>query len=168
MAMMEVLTIDILAHVLRNSVFHPFIAWLLPLCQRAVGHPTTSFHFRATCAYATLITILWLLSTLNKRIAYGVPRKVDWDDEVVVITGGASGLGKVLAETYGMRGASVAVLDVREPKKDSEGLAGVHFYKCDVGDAKAVEEAKAQIEKDVRSIHNPFSPQPTSTTIQER
>ncbi|TKA81531.1 hypothetical protein B0A55_02987 [Friedmanniomyces simplex] len=143
------ITIDLLAHVLNRSLFHPFIAWLIPLCQRAVGAPYDSFNFIATCTYASLVTLLWILSAINTRIAYGLPRELDWDEEVIVITGGASGLGKILAETYGMRSASVAVLDVREPEKESEGLAAVQFYKCDVGDAEAVGRAKQQIEKDL-------------------
>ncbi|KAK3112788.1 hypothetical protein LTR53_010558 [Teratosphaeriaceae sp. CCFEE 6253] len=143
------LTIDLLVHVLNRSLFHPFIAWLVPLCQRAVGAPYESFNFRAACAWACLVTLLWLLASLSRRVAYGVPREMDWDEEVVVITGGASGLGKILAETYGMRGASVAVLDVQEPEEKSEGLAGVKFYMCDVGDVEAVGRAKAQIEQDL-------------------
>ena len=71
----------------------------------------------------------------------------------MVITGGASGLGRVMAEMFGMRGASVAVLDVRQPdaKGESEGLAGVKYYTCDVGDVDAVRSVKDRIEKDVRS-----------------
>lgn len=145
------LTIDLLVHVLNRSIFHPYIAWLIPLCLRAI---TTQYHapeFIAACVWASGVTLFALLNGLNKRVAYGLPREVDWDEEVVVITGGANGLGKILAETYGMRGASVAVLDVAKPQKESEGLAGVQFYKCDVGDADAVEKAKGQIEKDVCS-----------------
>ncbi|KAK0878951.1 hypothetical protein LTR87_007268 [Friedmanniomyces endolithicus] len=146
----EHITIDLLAHVLNRSLFHPFIAWLIPLCQRAVGAPYDSFNFTATCIYASLVTAIWILGFLDTRIAYGLPRELDWDEEVVVITGGASGLGKILAEMYGMRGASVAVLDIREPEeKESEGLASVKFYKCDVGDAEAVAKAGEQIEKDL-------------------
>jgi len=145
----EHITIDLLAHVLNRSLFHPFIAWLIPLCQRAVGAPYDSFNFTATCIYASLVTLVWVLGFLNQHIAYGLPRELDWDEEVVVITGGASGLGKILAEMYGMRGASVAVLDVRDPEEESEGLASVEFYKCDVGNAEAVARAKEQIEKDV-------------------
>ncbi|KAK1810203.1 hypothetical protein LTR12_015436 [Friedmanniomyces endolithicus] len=145
----EHITIDLLAHVLNRSLFHPFIAWLIPLCQRAVGAPYDSFNFTATCIYASLVTLVWVLGFLNQRIAYGLPRELDWDEEVVVITGGASGLGKILAEMYGMRGASVAVLDVRDPEEESEGLASVEFYKCDVGNAEAVARAKEQIEKDL-------------------
>jgi len=146
----EHITIDLLAHVLNRSLFHPFIAWLIPLCQRAVGAPYDSFNFTATCIYASIVTLIWVLGFLNTRIAYGLPRELDWDEEVVVITGGASGLGKILAETYGMRGASVAVLDVRDPEEEeSEGLATVKSYKCDVGDAEAVVRTREQIEKHV-------------------
>ena len=84
---------------------------------------------------------------------------MDWDEEVVVITGGANGLGKILAEMYGMRGASVAVLDVQKPEKESEGLAVINFYTCDVGDAEAVQKVKGEIEKDVcraQYITTPF------------
>ena len=105
--------------------------------------------FIASCVWASLVTLWAILGVFNRRIAYGLPREVDWDEEVVVITGGANGLGKILAEMYGMRGASVAVLDVRKPEKESEGLAGISFYTCDVGDAAAVEKVNAEIEKDV-------------------
>ena len=66
-----------------------------------------------------------------------------------MVTGGANGLGKIIAETYGMRGASVAILDVVEPERESEGLAGVKFYRCDIGDAEAVANAATKIRQDV-------------------
>lgn len=146
----EHLTIDLFAHVLSNSIFHPFVAWMVPLCLRAIQAPYESTEFIASCVYASMITLLWMLSVVNNRLAYGLPREVNWDDEVIVITGGAGGLGKIIAEMYGMRGASVAILDIFKPVKESEGLAGVQVYQCDVGDPAAVEKAKAQIEEDVR------------------
>ena len=152
----EHITIDLLARVLNNSIFQPFIAWLALLCQSAVGTPGTSWRFRATLYYACLLSFFSLLKLLDERYAYGKPRKLDWDEEVVVITGGASGLGKIIAEMYGMRGASVAILDVQKPSKESEGLAGVEFYECDVGNDEAVEKVKSQIEKDVRRITIPI------------
>ena len=155
----DYLTIDLLASVLNRSIFHPYICWLIPLCLRAVVTRYEAPEFIASCVWASLVTLWAILDGFNRRIAYGLPREVDWDEEVVVITGGANGLGKILAEMYGMRGASVAVLDVRKPEKESEGLAGVNFYTCDVGDAKAVEKVKAEIEKDVcraQYIATPF------------
>lgn len=147
------ITIDLLLSVLKRTIFHPFIAWLIPLCMRSLSYPYTHSHFQYTFAYAIVITLFALLYKLDKRLAWGPPRQLDWDSEVVVITGGASGLGKLLAETYGMRGVSVAVLDIRVPEeRESEGLENVHFYKCDVSDLAEVQKAKASIEKDVRRL----------------
>ena len=149
------LTIDLIARVLERSVFHPFIAWIVPLCLRATTAPYNSPQFIGASIYATIVTGIWLANAIDQRIAYGLPRELVWDDEVVVITGGASGLGRILAQTYGMRGASVAVLDVQVPdeKDEVEGLAGIKFYRCDVSDVDAVEEAKKRIEEDVRCHH---------------
>ena len=148
------LTIDLIAHVLNRSIFHPFIAWLVPLCLRAVSTPYEALDFKVACLWALIVTALAVLNVFNERLAYGIPREVDWDEEVVVITGGSSGLGKILAEIYGMRGASVAILDVQAPEKESEGLAGVQYYSCDVGDAAAIEKSKERIEKDVCSLES--------------
>lgn len=68
----------------------------------------------------------------------------------MVITGGASGLGRCIAETFGMRGASVAVLDVKEVE-GGVGAWGVgcRWYRCDVGDFDEVQKVRGEIEKDV-------------------
>lgn len=153
------LTIDLLVSVLQNSLFHPFIAWLIPLCLLCIGHPSTSPKILYSCYYALSITLLWLLSVLNKRLAYPSPREVDWDTEVVVITGGASGLGRILADVYAMRGASVAVLDVVVAKGEEgdgqEGSgsgSGVRWYRCDVGSEEDVLRCKGEVERDVSSL----------------
>ncbi|KAF2864310.1 NAD(P)-binding protein [Piedraia hortae CBS 480.64] len=143
------ITLDLLVQICQRSVFHPFIAWLVPLCQRAVGASYTSFEVRLTCAYAAAVTLAWILGSVNQRIAYGAPRQPVPGDDVVVITGGANGLGKILADMYGMRGASVAVLDVQEPEERSEASKDVKYYLCDVGDAAAVTQAKEKIETDL-------------------
>ncbi|RMX80691.1 hypothetical protein D0869_07364 [Hortaea werneckii] len=126
--------------------------WLIPLCQRSIGAPGDSIQVLSTTFYASLITALWLFGFLDRKIAYGQPRELDWENEVVVITGGAGGLGKIMAEMYGMRGVSVALLDVREPEWESEGMAGVKFYRCDVGKRTDAEKAKGQIEKDLGPV----------------
>jgi NAD(P)-dependent dehydrogenase (short-subunit alcohol dehydrogenase family) len=73
---------------------------------------------------------------------------VDLSEEVIVITGGASGLGLLIAEVYGMRGATVAVLDVKE--LESGEARGVSAYKCDVGDKEQLARVAVEIERDVR------------------
>jgi NAD(P)-dependent dehydrogenase (short-subunit alcohol dehydrogenase family) len=88
-----------------------------------------------------------MANIINQRIAFGLPREVDLSEEVIVITGGASGLGMLVAEVYGMRGASVAVLDVND--MEHQEARGITFYRCDVSDKDQVAKAAAQIEKDV-------------------
>lgn len=115
--------------------------WQHPAIQIAIG-------------YASLLTALFFVNVLNKQIAYSKPRKVDFSEEVIVVTGGASGLGLLIAEVYGMRGASVAVLDVKE--LESGESRGVYVYKCDVGDKKQVAKAAIEIERDVSNIFRLF------------
>lgn len=159
------ITIDLLALILVRSIFHPYIAWLIPLCLRSLSYSYSHPHFKYTCIYAACITALALLRKLDKRLAWGPARTLNWDDEVVVITGGASGLGKVLAETYGMRGVSVAVLDIHEPEEQSEALENVRFYQCDVTNLANVQKAKAAIEKDVRTCRSTNSHNTIFTTL---
>ncbi|SMR41821.1 unnamed protein product [Zymoseptoria tritici ST99CH_1E4] len=143
------LTIDLFAHVLSTSIFHPFVACLIPVCFRSIQAPYDSPQFIASCIFAGLVTLIWMLSVVNKRVAYGLPREVDWTEEVVVITGGANGLGKVIAETYAMRGARVAILDLVQSTGETESEGDVRFYQCDVGDAEAVEKVAKRINDDL-------------------
>lgn len=109
-------------------------AWNDPAMQLSIG-------------YASLLTMLFFLGILNHQIAFTKPRKVDFSEEVIVITGGASGLGLLIAEVYGMRGATVAVLDVKD--LESGEARGVEVYKCDVGDKEQVARVAFEIERDV-------------------
>ena len=102
---------------------------------------------RASIYWASALTLWYFIDVLNKQVAYSVPREVDLSDEVIVVTGGASGLGLLIAEVYGMRGATVAVLDVK--KLESGEARGVTSYLCDVGDKAQVVKVAAQIEKEV-------------------
>lgn len=97
--------------------------------------------------WGVLVTVSWMANIINQRIAYGLPREVDLSEEVIVITGGASGLGMLVAEVYGMRGASVAVLDVND--MEHQEARGITYYRCDVSDKDQITKVAAQIEKDV-------------------
>lgn len=141
------LSVDLLLKVLYVTLLHPFVCWVIPLCLRARTVKWEAPPMLAAFAWATLVTLGWAAAAVNRRVAYGPPREVDLEDEVIVVTGGAGGLGLLLAEVYGMRGASVAVLDVKD-MENSESR-GVTYYKCDVGDREQLARAAAQIEKDV-------------------
>lgn len=141
------LSVDLIVKVLNVTFLHPFVCWMIPLCFRAQTVRWEAPRMIASIAWATFITLCWMAGVVNQRIAYGLPREVDLSEEVIVITGGASGLGMLVAEVYGMRGASVAVLDVNEMENGE--ARGVTYYKCDVGDKAQVKKVADEIERDV-------------------
>ena len=57
--------------------------------------------------------------------------------KVVVVTGGASGIGAGIAAAFAQEGATVAVLDIRAGAADQE--TDRRFYECDVSDENSVE-----------------------------
>jgi hypothetical protein len=141
------LSVDLILKVFNITIFHPFICWLIPLCLRAQTTKWEAPPMLAAFAWAIFISLCWIASAVNQRIAHGAPREVDLSEEVIVVTGGASGLGMLIAEVYGMRGASVAVLDVN--KMENGEARGVTYYHCDVGDKAQVAKVAVEIEKDV-------------------
>ncbi|KAH6608081.1 hypothetical protein Trco_004394 [Trichoderma cornu-damae] len=141
------LSVDLILKVFNVTIFHPFICWLVPLCLRAQTTKWEAPPMVAAIAWAAFVSLCSVAGAANQRIAHGAPREVDLGEEVIVVTGGASGLGMLVAEVYGMRGASVAVLDVNE--MDHGEARGVRHYRCDVGDKAQVARAAAEIEKDL-------------------
>ncbi|KAJ5364309.1 uncharacterized protein N7496_010022 [Penicillium cataractarum] len=146
------LTLDTLLRVLRNTLLSPFIAWIIVLCLRAQVTPPTDPAFIIAVAYATILTLLFVAGVINHRVAHGLPRTVDFANEVVLVTGGASGLGLLVAQMYAMKGASVAVLDIRDiGAKEQDEVFGedVQYFRCDVGDRRALEGVRGEIENEL-------------------
>ncbi|ORY55073.1 short-chain dehydrogenase [Pseudomassariella vexata] len=144
------LSIDLLLKVLNVTIFHPFIAWLIPLCFRAEHMAYTAKPMMATSAWAVAVTLVWMGNMMSHKIAYGMHREVDLSEEVIVVTGGASGLGLLVAEVYGMRGATVAVLDKAE--LESNDARGITYYKCDITDKAQIARVAGEIEKDLGAV----------------
>lgn len=146
------LTLDTLLHVVHRTLLNPFLAWILVLCLRAQVTPTTSPAWIICVSYAVALTVLFVARVVNHRVANGIPRTVDSAREVVLVTGGASGLGLLIAQIYGMKGASVAVLDIKDlgEKEVTEMFGeGVGYWNCDVGERGALERIKEEIEVEV-------------------
>jgi hypothetical protein len=145
--------------VFKITFFHPFVSWIVPLCFRAQNMYWDAPPMLVSIAWASFITLCWMFNVINDRLAFGLPREVDLSEEVIVITGGASGLGLLIAEVYGMRGATVAVLDVKEMENGE--ARGVTYYKCDVTDKTEIARVAAEIERDVSApIISKFLPGP--------
>jgi len=144
------LTLDLIITVLSRTLFQPFIACLLPLCLRALAAPYNSTSFIVTFAFAFLVCIYHVWMIIDTRIAYGSPRLMDWEKEIVVITGGAQGLGACMAEIYSLRSVAVAVIDIAVPQEqDGTEVEGIWYYRCDIKHYGNVEETWERIVKDV-------------------
>lgn len=54
------------------------------------------------------------------------PSRLDWSEQIVVLTGGASGIGELLANTLAVRGVTVVVLDIK-PIITENRMLFLHF-----------------------------------------
>ncbi|OAA65873.1 NAD(P)-binding domain protein [Niveomyces insectorum RCEF 264] len=71
----------------------------------------------------------------------------DWSKEIVLITGGSSGLGRLVVDEFARRGITVVVLDVRDPVAAFPGSVG--FYKVDPTDDDAVDAVADRVRTNV-------------------
>ncbi|KFY86197.1 hypothetical protein V498_07582 [Pseudogymnoascus sp. VKM F-4517 (FW-2822)] len=65
-------------------------------------------------------------------------------EEIVLITGGSSGLGALMAQDFAQRGVKVITMDVNPPQNTQDGI---HFYKVDVTSSEGLAAAGAEIRK---------------------
>jgi len=73
---------------------------------------------------------------------------------VALVTGGASGMGRIFAQRLADGGAQVAILDVNETglRETKGSRPNVHPYPCDVTDFAAVQDAVAAVEGEYGAI----------------
>lgn len=62
----------------------------------------------------------------------------DLRDKVVIVTGGAQGIGEAIAKRFLQEGSKVVIFDIREPRWD---IGDAVFIKVDVSDSKQVKDA---------------------------
>lgn len=154
------LSIDLLLLVAKTTLLHPILCWLYPLALRAQAFHWHMRPLQYGIVYAIIIDFFWFLgrlNTLGRNGAFSRRTKpqhaangedVGEDvDEVVVVTGGSSGLGQIVAEIFALKGISVAVLDIKKPCM--EGNYALTYYECDVSDITAVKRVASQITQDV-------------------
>ena len=100
----------------------------------------------------------------NQGSLFFRPARFDWGEQIVVVTGGASGIGELIANTLAVRNVTVAVLDVNPIETEncaSQGPRGgvvlteaaadnISYYKCDVSKYEEVQAAAKKIQEEVR------------------
>ncbi|KAI0148712.1 NAD(P)-binding protein [Xylariaceae sp. FL1272] len=72
----------------------------------------------------------------------------NWPDEIAVVTGGSSGIGKIIVERLAALGVRVAVLDVQEMPKEMRTNDRVRFFECDVTVSRSVTAAAEAVRRE--------------------
>ncbi|CCG84250.1 protein of unknown function [Taphrina deformans PYCC 5710] len=80
---------------------------------------------------ATVLYLLFKVNALLSRRAlnHGTTDKYDWSKEIVLVTGGSSGIGYCVVNQLSNRGIKVIILDLHPPPETNPY---VHFFRCDI------------------------------------
>jgi len=141
------LDLDLVIKVLSNTLFSPFFVFFVPVIYKSQGQGWDAPVIKNSIIYWCILSVFWFLK-FSSRIWRNInswvlsPERISWEDQVVVITGGASGIGRLLAETLAVRNVCVAVLDVQPLNSDNDNI---NYYKCDVSKWEEVERVSKQI-----------------------
>ena len=73
------------------------------------------------------------------------------ENKIVVVTGGASGIGKHVVEGLLRAGAKVAVFDVAV-ENGVQSSSGAHFFRVDITDPDSVEQAVSSVVEELGEI----------------
>lgn len=98
--------------------------------------------------------LVWMMYRANKAFLdvsnLIVGMLYDPNRDIVLITGGSSGLGREMAFLFYNSGAKVVVFDLNIPNLDSENyIEGVYYYQCDVSNSQQVKEKANEVLKNV-------------------
>lgn len=74
-------------------------------------------------------------------------RSWDWQKEIVLVTGGCSGIGELMVRKLSERNVKIVIYDVAEPKTALP--PNTTFYKVDITNSEAVHEAAEKTRKEV-------------------
>lgn len=147
----DTLDIDLVVKVLAHTAFGPFFLFFIPIFYLFQGAKISDQVVIYSCAYYVAVSLFWLTKWLSKlyrnqgSLFFG-PGRFDWGEQIVVVTGGASGVGELLANTLAVRNVSVIVLDVNPIVTENYNIT---YYKCDVSNWEEVEAVSKRIIEEV-------------------
>lgn len=114
------------------------------------ARPGTTQKLQRPLAFLAAIgATLQLNRYLTRRSAnnWTTDNTYDWETEIVLVTGGSSGIGLAVVRAFTSRGIKVVSIDVNDPPTDFP--ASAHFYKADITDWEQVTEVANLIKRDV-------------------
>ena len=144
---------DVVLRLIRNTALNPSVLLPLLLLARytkkgadlAILHPVAHGRLRTLFFVALARAASNWLS--DKVLNNWTDDKYDWPNEIVVVTGGAGGIGGSIVKLLEEQGTTVVVLDV-QPLTYTAG-SRVHHYHCDLRSPQNVTAVAEQIRAEV-------------------
>jgi len=142
--------VDLLVKVLSHTAFSPFFTFFIPVFYYFQGARWPDNVVVLSAGYCVAVSAFWFIKWYSRlyrnqgSLLFGPPR-FDWGEQIVVVTGGASGIGELIANTLAVRNVNVVVLDVNPIVTENYNIT---YYKCDVSKWEEVEAvAKTIVEE---------------------
>ncbi|KAI0089079.1 retinal short-chain dehydrogenase/reductase [Irpex rosettiformis] len=148
---MDAFDIDLVVKVLNHTAFSPFFTSLIPVFYFFQGARWPDSILVWPTVYTIAISAFWFLKWYsllfrNQGSIWFGPGRFDWGEQIVVVTGGASGIGELIANTLAVRNVTVAVLDINPIVTENYNI---EYYKCDVSKWEEVEAAAKKIQEEL-------------------
>lgn len=149
----EGLTGDPIGRLIKKTALNPAFTLFFLLLARYTkkGSDLSILHETAFSRLKTLFYIgvaRWVTSYVDHGVVNNWSKDpYVWSREIVLITGGAGGIGGGVVKLLAERGIKVVVLDVIP--MTFEAPSNVYYYKCDITNPATIASVAAKIRKDV-------------------
>lgn len=151
----EGLTIDVFGRIFKRTALNPALTLPLILLARHTkkGSDLSILHEKAF-SRVKLLFILGLIRWASNYLDAGTLNnwtddRYDWKKEIVLITGGAGGIGGEVVKLFAERGIKVIVLDVI-PMTFEAGPT-VFYFKCDITSPSTISSVASEIRSTIGS-----------------
>ncbi|KAH6650694.1 hypothetical protein F5144DRAFT_608600 [Chaetomium tenue] len=136
---------DTVLKIIRNTALNPQVVLPLLLLTKytkkgqdwAILHPLAYSRLKKLLVFGL---VRWINNYFSRKVLNNwVDDKYDWSKEIVVVTGGAGGIGGQIVQLLAERGIKVVVLDIQPLTYTAEHKApNVHYFKCDLTSRKTL------------------------------